>query len=159
MEKFKDFLLNKQTIERIELNYQGILGEYRKLDNDMNEYFKNYDMKIYDMTLKYLNCWINSESLEDKMFLADQFRLNIYDLGDKVTVIFFCYLFDITFRSCEKSYYVKLTNLNQNIQMICSFIINLIILNNHQLKIIDKLFTSLIIVVNFYDKTKIQIRN
>lgn len=93
---------NNDYIRSIRFRLTNLEPEYKKLLNDVEDYFGNPDMQFYKQSMKYFRILLNAQSEIEMRDFINSFGEKILSQGDKSTICFFCYIFDI---SCKKARY------------------------------------------------------
>jgi hypothetical protein len=95
--KFKS---TNDYISSIKFRLTNLEPEYKKLLTDVEDYFSNPDIEFYNLSMKFLRDWLDSSKETEMGEFIRNFESQITLKGDKTTISFFCYIFDV---SCKKA--------------------------------------------------------
>jgi len=94
-------------IRSIKFRLTNLELEYKKLLNDVEDYFMKPDLKFYQQSMNFFNLWLNVQRQGEMGEFIKKFEEEITRQGDKTTICFFCYIFEI---SCRKARFNAGTN-------------------------------------------------
>lgn len=87
-------------ITSIKFRLTNLEPEYKKLLNDVEDYFTKPDLEFYKLSMSFLKEWLDAQKEKEMGIFIQNFEEEITRKGDKTTICFFCYIFDI---SCKKA--------------------------------------------------------
>lgn len=147
-----DYIENKNKINSLMFRLTNLEPEYKKLFQDVSEYFKELRVDIYKQVCQCLKDWFKAENENEMQVIIKEFDEKIIDKDEKSLIIFFCYLFEI---SVNKA--LNIVNLNKiqkfenldytYIDAVSKFITILLKSSKDATFFFEKILTSLIIVL------------
>jgi CCR4-NOT transcription complex subunit 1 len=103
IENLSEFMkTNNDYTSAIKFRLTHIESDYKKLHQDVEEYFHRPDYAFYRLSIQLLKKWLMAKSeLEMAQFIRS-FEEEITRKSDKATISFFCYIIDVACKQAER---------------------------------------------------------